>query len=132
MKTATIPALHRIDGMSNLWTAGSRGALLFIGLVLLVMPWTEHFWNFDGFLNGGQDFEFGLLAIATMFCFVMVMMQHAKCSFRATLCLRRWLSIVLQHNDPVVTGSFMGLNSILHTVPFPSPSLRQCTLPLQI
>ncbi len=132
MKRATIPGLHRIDGMSDLWTAGSRGALLFIGIVLLVMPWTEHFWNFDGFLRGGQDFEFGLLAIATMLCFVMVMMQHGKCSFRATLSLKRWLSIVFHRNDPVVTGSLMRLISVLHVVPFPSPSLRQSTLPLQI
>lgn len=132
MKRTSIGRLNRIDGMSSLWAAVSRGALLFIVVVLLVMPWTEHFWNFDGFLRGGQDFEFGLLAIATFFCFVMVMMQLGKCSLGATLCLRRWLSILDGPDDPAATGLFVGLISVLHAVPIPSPSLLQAILPLQI
>ncbi len=132
MKRASIPRLNRIDGMSSLWAAGSRGALLFIVVLLLVMPWTEYFWNFDKFLRGGQDFEFGLLAIATIFCLVMVMLQHGKCFLRATLSLRKWLSAVFRRDDPVAPGSFMGLIAAQHAIAVPSPSLGQYTLPLQV
>ena len=80
MKRISIYRLNRTDGMPSLWATGSKVALLFTVVLLLIMPWTEHFWSFDKFLRGGQDFEFGLLAIATIFCLVMVMLQHGKCS----------------------------------------------------
>ncbi len=132
MKRTSIPRSNRIDGMSRLWITGSRVTLLFIVVLLVIMPWTEYFWNFDKLLRGGQDFEFGLLAIATIFCLVMVMLQHGKCSLRESLSLRKWLSIVFRREDHVAPGSFMGLIAALHAIVVPSPSLHQCTLPLQV
>ncbi len=96
------------------------------------MPWTEYFWSFDKFLRGGQDFELGLLSIATIFCLVMIMLQHGKCSVDQSFSLRKWLSIVFRRDDPIVPGSFMGLIAALHVIAVPSPSLRQYTLPLQV
>lgn len=118
--------------MSRLWATGGRIALLFTVVLLVVMPWTEYFWSFDKFLRGGQDFEFGLLSIATIFCLVMVMLQHGKCSVDQSFSLRKWLSIVFRHDDPVVPGSFMGLIAGLHVIAVPSPSLGLYSLPLQV
>ena len=54
---------------STLFARGLRGRmvachllLLTLGIVLAMMPWTEHLCTWDGFIWGGQDMEFGLLA----------------------------------------------------------------------
>ncbi len=132
MKNASIRSPNRGDGMSSLWTTGSRVALLFTVVLLLMMPWTEYFWSFDKFLRGGQDFELGLLSIATIFCLLLVMLQHRKCSLRESLSFRKWLSIVFRRDDPFARGSFTGLIAVLHFLAVPSPPVGQCTLPLQI
>ena len=52
--------------------------VLFTAMLLAVMPLTEYFWHFDKFLRGGQDFEFGLLSLATVFCLVLITSQRRK------------------------------------------------------
>jgi hypothetical protein len=132
MKRKSIPKLNRIDGMSWLWAAGSRVALLLTAIVVLATPLTEYFWHFDKFLRGGQDLELGLLSIATILCLVMVMLQHGKCSVTLSLSLRKLLSIVFRNDDHAAPGSFMGLIAALHAIAVPSPSLERYTLPLQV
>lgn len=44
--------------------------------LLLVMPWTEYFWNFDKFLRGGQDLELGILALLCFLCMVVVLARR--------------------------------------------------------
>ena len=132
MKKTFITKFNRLDGMSWIWAVGSRAALLLTAVVLLIMPFTEYLWNFDKFLRGGQDFEFGLLSVATILCLVMIQIQHGKCSVNLLLSLRRWFSKVFLTDDHTAPGSFMGLIAALHAITVPSPSLSQYTPPLQV
>ena len=118
--------------MSWLWTAGSRSILVLTGVLLLVMPWTEHFWQFDRFLRGGQDFELSLLCVATILCLVLVLLQHGKSSVKLSLSLRKWLYTVFRRENYLAPGSLRGLITALHAVIVPSPSLGRYSLPLQI
>jgi hypothetical protein len=132
MKNTFLPRAEHSEGMSVIWTAGSRIVLLFTALIVLLMPWTEYFWHFDKFLQGGQDLELGLLSIATLFCLVLVLLQHGQHSVRLSLSMRRWASIVFQHPKITVPGSFRGLITALHVIAVPSPALGHYTLPLQV
>ena len=132
MNRTSIPKAERIDGMSWIWAAGSRGALLLTAIVVSLMPLTEYFWHFDGFLRGGQDFELGLLSVATILCLVMLMLQHGKCSVCLSLSLQKWLSLVFQFGDQAAPGSFLGLIGALHAIAVPSPSLGQYLPPMQV
>jgi hypothetical protein len=132
MKNTSIPKTNRPEGMSWIWAAGSRIALLVTAIVVLVMPITEYLWHFDKFLRGGQDFELGLLSVATIFCLAMILLQNGKSSVSLLLSLRKWLCKVFHIEDPAPYGSFMGLIAALHAIAVPSPSLGQYTLPLQV
>jgi hypothetical protein len=132
MKSTSIPKSSRLDGMSWLWAAGSRVALLLTAIVVMVMPLTEYFWHFDKLLTGGQDFEFGLLSFATIICLALVVLQHGKNSVRLFLSISTWFSIVFRSDNHAAPGSFMGLIAALHAIAVPSPSLGQYTLPLQV
>jgi hypothetical protein len=129
MKKKAIPKLNRIDGMSWVWAAVSRAAVLLTAFVVLFMPLTEHLWHFDNFLRGGQDFELGLLSIATIACLVMVMLHHGKCLVSMSLSLRHWLSTAF---NKATIESFIGLIAALHVTAVPGPFLGQYTLPLQV
>ena len=128
----SIPKLNRVDGMSWIWAVGSRAALLLTAVVVLIMPLTEYLWHFDKFLRGGQDFELGLLSVATFFCLAMILLQHGKSFVSLLLSLRKWLSNVFNADDHAAPGLFMGLIAALHAIAVPSPSLGQYTLPLQV
>ena len=123
---------ERTDGMSLLWAAGSRAALLLAALVVLVMPWTEYFWHFDKFLRGGQDFELGLLSVAAFICLILLMLQHSKCGVTLILASRMWVCFVLQPGDDLAPGMLCGLMSELHAIAVPSPALSRNTLPLRV
>jgi hypothetical protein len=56
------------------WLAG-RLLIVLTGLLMLVMPITEHLSNFDHFLNGGTDCEFTLLA-GLLFAALVVLAMH--------------------------------------------------------
>ena len=46
------------------------------GLLLVLMPWSEHMWSWDRFFHGGQDVEFGLLTIAAVLCLALLLSQR--------------------------------------------------------
>ena len=56
------------------------GRLLMLGmfLVLVASPYTECAWHWDGFPQGGSDFELGLVACAAMICLALVVALQAK------------------------------------------------------
>ena len=58
--------------------SAGRLLILLIAALLLVMPWTEYFWNFDRFLRGGQDFELGLLAVMIFLSLLVVLLQRGQ------------------------------------------------------
>jgi hypothetical protein len=73
-----------------------RILILFTAVLLAVMPLTEHIWTFDGVFIGGQDFEFGLLSVATILCMVLVVSQHRRQGVNFLLTAWRWISPVFQ------------------------------------
>jgi hypothetical protein len=118
--------------MSQAWVVLSRALILLTVLQVIAMPWTEYFCHFDQFLRGGEDLELGLLAVATIFCLVVILLQHGKKSVAFILALRRLLSFVVQHGDPAAPGSFCGLIAASHAAPLPSPALGMYNSPIQI
>jgi hypothetical protein len=45
-------------------------------IVLIASSFTEHFWTWDRFLRGGQDFELSVLAFIAFFCLILVLAAH--------------------------------------------------------
>lgn len=105
--------------------------LLMLTLVAL-MPLTEYLWHFDEIMRGGQDFEFGLLAIMTFLCLMLVLFQHGKRTVACRMALRRWLAVAFRAADPGAPGSLLGLITSAHAVKLPSPALSLYNLPLQV
>jgi hypothetical protein len=57
--------------------------LLIINVVVLILSsFTEHFWTWDRFLRGGQDFELSLLALLAFFCLILVLAAQFRRSVR--------------------------------------------------
>jgi hypothetical protein len=121
-----------MDGMSWVWAAGSRVALLLTAILVLVMPWTEYFWHFDKFLHGGQDFELGLLSVATFICLILVMLQHGKREVTLILAVRTWICFILRHGADPAPGMLCRLVAELHTIAVASPALGRYTLPIRV
>jgi hypothetical protein len=63
---------------------------------LLTMPIAQHCWTWDGFLQGGQDFELGLFIIVTCLCLVLLRAQHGRQSIRRLLAFCRILLLPFQ------------------------------------
>ena len=63
----------------------ARLLLLALATLLTAMPWTEHLTNWDRFFRGGQDVEFGLLAIGVAFGLAVLLAQ--RCSLLPPLLL---------------------------------------------
>jgi hypothetical protein len=95
------------------------------------MPVTEYLWTFDKFLRGGQDCEFGLLALAAVFCLMLVLSHQRRAVLALILSLRRVLSSLFRPADPAATlrpGLVSPVQSDLpHSIP-----LHSINLPLQI
>ena len=60
------------------WVRAGRTLVLLNVIVLIVSAFTEHFWTWDRFLRGGQDFELSLLALLAFFCLILVLAQHFR------------------------------------------------------
>jgi hypothetical protein len=100
-------------------------------LLIIVTPVTEHLWTWDKFLRGGQDFEFGLLGIASILCLVLVLSQHYKQVINLLLTMRRLLVFAL-HLDH---GSLQTIPEIIADFRrgrTEAPALGTYNLPLQI
>jgi hypothetical protein len=107
--------------------------LLLISLLVVVMPWTEHFCHLDEFLHGGQDFELSLLCLLAVLCLVLVRFQQGKRDLRLVLALCRWLTHIIGVGYlGGMPNSSRGLIGPLHAVPLPSPALSKYNLPIQI
>ena len=121
-----------IDCISLGYARGGRLLLLFTAILLVVMPWTEYFWQFDGFLHGGQDFELGLLSLLTIFSLVLVLLQQRWQNVALLLTVRRWLSLVFEGADPRVVTNACNLIADSDVV-FPSSrALCRYNLPIQV
>src|SRR5580692_3485941 len=107
------------DGTFDARAVVGRVLLGLTALLITVSPWTEYYWHFDNFLQGGQDFEFGLLSTIMVFCLVLVLMQQSKRGLSFLFLLRRWLSVVFQPLEPASPRSSFCRVLISHAVPLP-------------
>ncbi|HUX27849.1 MAG TPA: hypothetical protein VMV39_03640 [Terracidiphilus sp.] len=88
-------SLIALADVACVWKVTSRLLLLLTGTMVAAMPLTERIWVWDHFLQGGHDFEFGLLAIATSLCLLLVLAhQREQCVnlLLAPECLPRSIS----------------------------------------
>jgi hypothetical protein len=121
-----------IDGVSRAYAFGGRLLLLFTAVLILVMPWTEHFCQLDKFLRGGQDCELGLLALLTIFALILVLLKQRRQSLNLLLVVQRWLSTIFKMADPQAVLKACGLIVHSNTVSLFGCVLRQYNLPIQI
>jgi len=121
-----------IDGLTQAYTLAGRLLILSTAILLFVMPWTEHFCQFDRFLRGGQDLELGLLALLTIFSLVLVLLQQRRQNVALLLTVRRWLSLVFEGADPRAVTNACNLIADSDVVLPSSRALCRYNLPIQV
>lgn len=133
MKRALFTIQMMMGNRSLIETWRSRSLIAFIAVLLAVMPWTEHFYQFDRFLRGGQDCEFGLLALATFFCMVLVISHGFRLRIASMLAMLRWFARVFV-GDECLTDWHVGggVLALADVSPVWSPAYGRLRLPLQI
>jgi hypothetical protein len=138
LKRSSITSQTLVGGLSQTYATVGRVLVGFIAILLIIMPWTEHFWHFDGFLVSGQDFEFGLLALATIFSLILVLSKRREQSVAFFLAVLGWLSSnfqsVIQSGQRNRYGQFSAsaFRFRRHCAPLSSPALRIYNLPIQV
>ncbi|HEY4009501.1 MAG TPA: hypothetical protein VGM11_05075 [Acidobacteriaceae bacterium] len=70
------------------WVRAGRLLLIINAIVLVLSSFTEHFWTWDRFLRGGQDFELSVLALIAFFCLILVLADHFSRAVRDRLAHR--------------------------------------------
>jgi hypothetical protein len=128
--TSTIMA--PIDGISQAYALGGRLLILSTAVLIFVMPWTEHFWQFDRFLRGGQDLELGLLALLTIFSLVLVLLQQRRQNLALILTVRRSLSCVFEDEDPRAVANVCNLIAHSDATPLSTQALCRYNLPIRV
>lgn len=126
--TAHVP----VDGISQAYALGGRLLILFTAILIFVMPWTEYFCELDRFLRGGQDCEFGLLALLTIFSLVLVLLQQRRQVVALLLTVRRWLSHVFEGALPRAVAIASSSIACSDAVPLFSRALCRYNLPIQV
>jgi hypothetical protein len=72
-----------------------RAVLILTEVLLLVMPLTEHFCQWDKFLRGGPDVEFGILSLLLFAGFVLLTAHREVTSPFLVLLAYRLIAIPL-------------------------------------
>jgi hypothetical protein len=121
-----------VDCVSQTYVRGGRTLLLFTAILIVVMPWTEYFWHFDGFLHGGQDFELGILSVLTIFSLVLVLLQQRRQDVALLLIVQRWLSLIFEDPGPLAVANASRLRMHSDIPSLSSYALSQCNLPLRV
>jgi hypothetical protein len=107
---------------SPAFSVAGRLLLLLSALLLAATPWTEYFWDFDHFLQGGQDLEFGLLSVLTVLCLVLVVWWHTKQRLGSIVSVLQLASRLRGQQDAPASGDRCAL-------PFLSLALHQTSSP---
>lgn len=94
----------------------SRLLLLLAAVEVITMPLTQHFWTWDRFLHGGQDFELGLLTVVACLCLVLLHAQKCRQGLDLFLTIRRLLLRIVRSDTPYVL-----LRDAGHGRPAPAP-----------
>lgn len=85
------------------WVRAGRSLVLLNIIVLILSSFTEHFWTWDRFLRGGQDFELSLLALLAFFCLILVFAQYFRRGVSELLRRRNGMSTIC---DPLAAPVF--------------------------
>ena len=131
LKESLLAGQTPIDGLSLSHAMGGRLLLLFTGLLLAVMPWTEYYWHFDRFLRGGEDFEFAILFVVSILSLAIVLSRCRRQTMAVIHAVRRWIAGVARNATPP-SRELQGWKPALFAALFPVPLLRIVNLPLQI
>jgi hypothetical protein len=121
-----------VDGVSQAHAFGGGLLLAFTALLLVVMPFTEYFFQFDRFLRGGQDCEFNLLLLAMFFSMVIVLSQGRRQKVESILAVLRRLSGVFVERSQPARGSVRVLAMTRDAIAVSSRALEMYTLPIRI
>ena len=117
---------------SRLLGLAGRALLALVSVLLVVMPWTEYFCNFDKFLRGGQDVELGLLCVLTVLCLVLVLFQHGRNLVAFLISIRQCGAPTPRPAGPSAAGFLRNRLAALHAATLPSDVSGGFSLPLQI
>jgi hypothetical protein len=120
------------DGVSRSYAMGGRLLILSAAVLIAVMPVTDYFWHFDGFLRGGQDFELGLLSLITILSMVLVLLRQRRQDVALLVTIQRWLSFGLMDPNPPARGGACSLVVDLHDPLTLHPALCRYNLPIQV
>ncbi|HEX3570013.1 MAG TPA: hypothetical protein VHU44_04255 [Acidobacteriaceae bacterium] len=110
----------------------SRMLLLLVGLLLVVIPWSERYCALDNFPQG-QDLETNLLAFLALFGLMLLVAHLFRQSLAALFIVQHWISRLTfssRHAAPYALARFAA--SSRHRAPPPSPLSALFNLPLQI
>jgi hypothetical protein len=94
------------------------------------MPLTQYIWTWDHFLQGGQDFEFGVLTILIALCLVLLLAHHFKQSVAELLAAWNLFLYIYDRVLDITTRS--EAISAFRCEQLPSSILGIYNLPLQI
>lgn len=122
---------HRND-LSRTSTLLGRFLLIVTAILIAIMPLTEYLWTFDRGFRGGQDFEFGILSIATIFCMVIVVSRLRRQCVLMLLAARQWIAFACRHIARGIRSSVENCLPQHPADPCRSSSLCLYNLPLQI
>jgi hypothetical protein len=75
---ASLPDLNALICTARVCAGIGRFLLTLIAVSLITMPLTQYIWTWDHFLQGGQDFEFGVLTTLIALCLVLLLAHYFK------------------------------------------------------
>jgi hypothetical protein len=78
------------------WVRVGRCLVLLNIVVLILSSFTEHYWTWDRFLRGGQDFELSLLALLAFFCLILVFALYFRRGVSELLRQRNGISTICE------------------------------------
>jgi hypothetical protein len=125
------PSTIAFEGGAPLCALASRFLLLLSGVLLAATPLTQSLWNWDHFLQGGQDFESGILLIVVSLCLLLVLSQLCRQTLK--LLFASWhQSSSGYHSLKFALPASVGMSSTFHIERAASSAYDMVGLPLQI
>jgi len=125
------PSIIAFEDVAPFCALASRFLLLLSGVLLAASPLTQSLWNWDHFLQGGQDFESGILIIVVSLCLLLVLSQLCRQTLKLLFASWRQSSSVyhgLKFSSPALVGMF----STFYIERAASSAYDMVGLPLQI
>ena len=123
--------LNAFSCAARVYAGMARFLLLLTAISLITMPLMQHIWTWDHFLQGGQDFELGTLAILTALCLVLLLDRHFEQSVGLLLAACHLFSFISAYRA-WAADSRNGAISAFRSGRVPSPTPGIYNMPLQI